>query len=140
MVVFASWLVPLPLLPRRPPPPHPCFASDRHDSSNLTLANDGKGGRCYPVPSLAPLALRNPRHAVERCASTGAEGAEGGERGEVAHIQRLTMYCFGTTNKQKTAILHQVDWQRVGGFTMRIFGEHGPTAAFSMAPAPAFRR
>lgn len=45
------------------------------------------------------------------------------------------MYCFGTTNKQKTAILHQVDWQRVGGFTMRIFGEHGPTAAFSMAPA-----
>lgn len=43
-----------------------------------------------------------------------------------------TMYCFGTTNKQKTAILHQVDWHRVPGFTMRIFGRHGPTDAFSM--------
>lgn len=48
-----------------------------------------------------------------------------------------TMYCFGTTNKQKTAILHQVDWHRVRGFTMRIFGRHGPTNAFSMVPKHA---
>ena len=31
--------------------PRPCSTLVGHDSSNLTLANDGKGGRCYPLLS-----------------------------------------------------------------------------------------